>query len=282
MESFNKVELAGKVVEIVSRTGLTKKNVPYVSGTIKIETGPDNFVPVDFFAQEINSKGTKSPLYTSLMTVKDEYKSIASHGRENADTIKLDMGKLTENLYSPDGVRINRGFKVNSNFFNRDANAMPANKFIVEGEVVAISEEIKSDVPTGVMLLDLLLLDFNKNAHIIQFSSVEPKASAYIKSTLSIGEKIKISGSVEVMEEDIVTKTQAVVGDDIEEHKTKTTRRLVLNSLSAPVPSDIPTEMKETALAVRESEIAKKKQEALNKGTAKSSTSAPGAGKFSL
>jgi hypothetical protein len=275
-ESFNKIELSGKVAEIISRTGLTKKNVNYVSGTIKIETGPDNIIPVEFFAQEINSKGTASPLYKSLLTVKDEYKSIAADGREAADTIVVESAKLTENLYSPEGETIRRGFKINSSFFNRKKVDVNVNRFTVEGEVVVITDEIKADVPTGSVIVELLITDFNKNAHVVSFYVDQPKSAEYVKNTFSIGDQVKVVGKIIISEEDIVKVEKAAFGDDIEQHTKRVTRRLVIESSSAPVASTITNEERETMLATREADIQKKKAEA------KAKTGGSSTGGFSL
>lgn len=276
MESFNKIELSGKVAEIISRTGLTKKNVNYVSGTIKIETAPDNIIPVEFFAQEINAKGNVSPLYKSLLTVKDEYKSIATDGRDAADTIVVETAKFTENLYSPDGEQIRRGFKINSSFFNRKKIDKSFSKFVVEGEVVAIMDEIKADVPTGSVIVELLIVDFNENAHIIPFFVDIPKSAEYVKNTFSEGDQVKVSGTILISEEDIVKVEKAAFGDDIEQHSKRTTRRLVIESASAPVASTISAEKKTTMLATREADIQAKKNEAKSKSGTKP------AGGFSL
>ena len=269
----NKIELVGKVVEIESREGSTKKSIPYVSGTIKVQTAPDNIISVDYFAQKINAQGAESPLYKSLQTVSKEYKTIATHGAEEADIIKIDSAQLNENIFSPDGKSIIRGFKVTSNFFNRKKEDVQ-NKFTIEGIFLSARDEIKDDIPTGTLIVSLLHLGYKNAPHVLDFSVSNPAGVQYIKNTLSEGQLLKLSGNVIVFE-DVKEKVEAAAfGDPLVSYTRVTTRKLEVLSAGAPVDGSLsPTEI-QTILATRESNIKQIKEDAISKGKTGSGTPA--------
>lgn len=276
----NKVELIGKVAEIEVREGKTKKEVPYVSGTIKIETSQDNIIPVDFFAQKVNAKGNESPLYKSLLTVAKDYKSIADVGREEASIVKIDSGEVIENIFSPDGTGIFRGFKINSNFFNRKTEE-PMNKFTIEGIFLNAREEIEKDVPTGTLIVSLLYLGYENAPHVLDFYVSNPAGVEYIKNTVSEGQLIKFAGKV-IVSEEITEKTEtAAFGEPIVTYSRKISRRLEVSSAGAPVDAPHSMDDIQKFLATREGNITTIKANAAAKNTS-SAQSKPAASNFSL
>lgn len=277
----NKVELVGKVVEIESREGLTQKQIPYVSGTIKIETAPDNIVSVDYFAQKINKKGVESPLYKSLQTVSKEYKTIATHGKEAADTIKVDSGQLVENIFSPDGQSIIRGFKITSNFFNRKVEP-ETSKFTIEGIFLSSRDEIVNDVPTGELVISLLHLGYENAPHVIDFIISNPAGVQYIKNTLTEGQLIKLAGNVIVFEDIQENSEPVAFGEPIISYNRKVSRKLEVLSAGSPVEGVHSMADIQVILAKRESNIKEIKEKAASKGSATTSSNGTAAGSFSL
>lgn len=265
-ESVNIVNLTGKVAEIEVRTGFTKKNVAYIGGRIKIETGEDNIIPVSFFAQETTSKGKQNPVYKSLFTVAEGYKSIAQHGREEADTVELTGGRLEENIYFPSEDKMFRGFQIGGTFFKRNNMAQTKNDFVITGEILEVIEEIKKkdgdDVPTGAVIVRLLVIGWGDKGNVIDFIAEEPSAAQYIKASFSQDMEVKLSGKI-VIDETTETITEPVAfGEPLERAITRTERKLVIKSATAPISTTLPTEDKAKILATREADIQEKKEAA--------------------
>lgn len=270
-ESTNIVNLTGKIVEIEHRNGVTKKGVPYLGGTVKVETSPDNIVPVSFFAQEITSKGKENPIFKSLNTVVNEFKTIQQHTREEADTVEISGARLSENIFFPQPDRMIRGFQATGAFFNRNNNATPKNEFIVSGEIVGVIEDIKDDVPTGTLTLRLLVVSYGDKANILDFKVEDPAAVKYVKSTFSDGMEVKVTGSIIVDETIEEVKEEVAFGEPIIRTTRKTERKLLITSSTAPIESSIPADEKAKMFAVREADIQTKKAEASAPASASSS-----------
>lgn len=278
-ESIQKNTISGKLVNIESREGTTKKGDEYLGGNIHIETTPDNVIPVSFFATKNKKDGKPNPVYASLQTVVKEFKSIATSGRDEADSIEVGLARLTENsFYVRDGQLI-RGFQFGAPFFNRKAEVTPQGEFNVVGEVVKVREDIVEDVPTGNITLTLLVVTYGNTANLIDFAVEGEKAVNYVKTNFSPGMEVKVSGDILVTETFDKKVEASAFGDDIVEEVRKVERKLLVKSATPPVDSKISEEERQTMLAERESKLQNMKQEFLAK---QKGNNKAGAANFSL
>lgn len=252
--TINKVTIAGKIAEIESRTGMTNANVPYLAGTITVETGPDNLIPVGFFVTQKTKEGKLNQIYTSLSTVVSEYKTIAEHTREHADMVEITGASIEENVFFAGG-RMIRGFNIKSSFYNRKANIEPKNEFIVSGQILSMVDEIKDEVPTGALIIRLLTLGYENKANVLDFKVVNPKGVSYLKDTCTVGQEIKLNGEI-VVHEDVVEKVEETAfGDPIITTSRKTERSLIVASATPPINSSYAKDVVEASLAEREKTI---------------------------
>ena len=279
-ESIQKNTISGKLVNIDNREGTTKKGDEYIGGNIHIETGSDNVIPISFFATKNKKDGKPNPVYASLQTVIKEYKSIATHGREEADMVEVGAARLTENsFFVRDGAMI-RGFQFGAPFFNRKADITPQGEFNVVGEVVKITEDIVDDVPTGNLTLTMLIVTYSNTANLVDFAVEGEKAVNYVQTNFSPGMEVKLTGDILVMETFDKKVEASAFGEDIVEEVRKIERKLLVRSATPPVESKISEEERQTMLAERESKLQTMKQEFLakQKGNGKQA----GAANFSL
>lgn len=261
-QSVNSVTLTGKLVEMESRTGLTKKNVPYIAGNVKVETSEDNIIPVSFFAQEITSKGKENSIYKSLLTVVSDFKTIQQHTREEADTVEITSANINENIFFPQPDRMIRGFQVSASFFNRNNNATPDNTFTISGEILEVIEDVENDVPTGTLTLRMLVVGYNDKPNIIDFKVEDPAGAKYMKSTFSPNMEVKVSGHIVIDETVEEIKEPVAFGEPIVRTIRKVERKLLVTSATPPIETTIPAEDKAKMLAVREADIQAKKSAA--------------------
>jgi len=282
-QSFNKALVSGVIVSIEHTFGPAGPDQkPALYGTVTIETGEDNLVPIGFFAYKQKKDGKDNPVYASLSTVVAEYKTIQVHGRDLADKITVGQGTISENVFFSNGNMI-RGFQTSSIFFNRDAKAEPSAKFQISGELIQMVDEVIKDVPTGRLLLSLILVGYENRADIVDFVVENPAGVNYIKSSASIGDEIKVSGDIVVKETEEETSEATAFGDDIVTTKRRTERSLVVTSATAPTASGIEDSERTAMLSVREERIAKAKAKAEKKATSAPAATAPAAkGNFSL
>ncbi len=135
------------VVGIVSDKKLemkTENGVRTIEGIITIKTSDTNFVQMRVRCADKKKDGTENKAFAGVMTVMNEYKSIADDGADEADRVRT-SGQI--NLFRSN----NNGNEIvsyTSNFFNRiKANQTyePKAEFEVEMYIKALVPEMNKD-----------------------------------------------------------------------------------------------------------------------------------------
>lgn len=281
-QSTNKVTLEGKLVEISHREDTLANGNKYVAGKVMIQTAEDNIIPVDFFQNEKKKDGGENSVYKGLMTFIKEARTIAKDGIEAADGVSVTTGQLGENSYYPVGAaNLVRGFRIGSPFYRTKADAKEENSFVVSGIVLDMPEEIKDNVPTGTLFIDLLIIGYNNRGEVVRFSVEDPAGVSYIKNSTSKGDEVKLAGSILVRETREEKVEQTAFGGPIVEFITKTERKLLVTSATAAHASSVPESELTTMLSEREARLNEAKAKQEQKANGNKSASSPNRG-FSL
>lgn len=281
-QSFNKVTLTGKVAEITHRKDVNKNGDKYVAGEIKIETGKDNIIPVSFYQNELTKDKNPNRVYEGLITAIDEFKTIAKDGREAADVITVTSGQLEENSFYGRDDKLVRKYRISSPFFNRKAGAAPANEFVVDGVVINTNEEIKNDVPSGRLFVDLLVVGYGNRGNVLRLVVEDEKGVNYIKSSISAGDEVKFAGQVLHSETNEEIKEEAAFGAPIVRIVTRTEQKLLITSATAARESTASQEEIDTILADREGKLKVDKEKQAQKAKKEEAKPASTRGNFSL
>lgn len=266
-ESTNKVTLIGKVIEISHREGTTDDNVAYIAGKVLVETGQDNIIPVDFFQKAKKNDGGVNPLYKSTVTVVEEFRTVAKDGLEAADVVEISGGQLNENSYTAANGTFYRGFGVRSAFYNRKADGKPSNQFIVSGIVVGVIEEVVNELPTGTLMLDLLVIGYKNRGDVLRLVIEDEKGAKFIQNSINKGDEVKLAGEILVVETRKEKIEEVAFGDPIVQIETRTERKLLITSITPAKTSSIAEEEIQTILAEREGRLQKAKDKAEKKNT---------------
>lgn len=278
IESIQKHVISGKVYNIEHREGTGKGGV-YIAGKVFVETDSDSVIPVNFYASEKKKDGTPNPMYSSLKTVVHDYKSIASSGREDADSVEVGLAKIEENTFFVKDGKMIRDWQFKSAFFNRKADVAPKAEFSVVGEVLDIEDEIINNVPTGNVKVRMLVVGYGNSANIIDFAVENEAAVKYVKSNFASSVEVKLTGDILVIEKIEEKITPTAFGEPIREESKRTERKLLVKSATPPVPSTLNEAELTTMLAEREAKITESKRKFLEK---QKGTKPTGAADFSL
>ena len=181
-----KVTVAG-IVSDKKLEMTTKDGVRTIEGTITIKTADTNFVQMRVRCADKKKDGSENKTFAGVMTVMNEYKSIADVGEDEADRVRA-SGQI--NLF-----RSNNGNEIvsyTSNFFNRIKNNQtfePKAEFEIEMYIKSLVPEVNKEgeetgrykivgwIPTfnGIEPLDLIVPEELAD----QVSSIyEPKQTA--------------------------------------------------------------------------------------------------------
>ena len=135
------------VVGIVSDKKLemkTENGVRTIEGTITIKTDDTNFVQMRVRCADKKKDGSNNKTFTGVMTVMNEYKSIADDGADEADRIRV-SGQINLFRSNQNGNEI---VSYTSNFFSRVKNTQnvePKAEFEVEMYIEKLVPEVNKD-----------------------------------------------------------------------------------------------------------------------------------------
>jgi len=279
-QNLNECSIEGKVISIDHTLAIVNgKDAIY--GTVTVEAGEDNFVPIGFFSYKTKNDGGENNVYKSLLSVIDDYKTIANDGRDAADSVVINKVELSENVFFGQDGKMIRGFQLSSSFYNRGIVKEAGAKFTVTGEIFEMIEEIVDDVPTGALILRLLVLGYKGRPNIIDFNVVDSKGVNYLKTVATVGQDLKVSGDILVIESVEEKTEESAFGAPIVTSKRTTSRQLVVKSATPPSTGLLTDEERSQVLAVREGIVLKAKEKA-NKKAATTTTSKPSSGNFTL
>lgn len=182
-----KVAVAG-IVSDKKLEMTTKDGVRTIEGTLTIKTADTNFVQMRVRCSDKKKDGSENKTFAGVMTVMNEYKSIADVGEDEADRVRA-SGQI--NLFRSN----NNGNEIvsyTSNFFNRikaNQEFEPKAEFEIEMYIKSLVPEINKDgeetgrykivgwIPTfnGIEPLDLIVPE--ELADVVS-NTYEPKQTA--------------------------------------------------------------------------------------------------------
>ncbi|NMV98040.1 hypothetical protein [Bacillus velezensis] len=254
-EASNVVTIEGTLAEV--------KHTEWKSGKglnieLDIEVAPNEVHTVKGFSKYKKDDGTDNAIAKGYQTIIKEYKSIAEHGREQADKVRITQGKIGLNEYYAQGI-----FKsypqLTTNFVNRlDANEEfnPRAEFDVELFVKNVTEEKVKGEETGRVNLNGYIPLYG--GKVIPFEFVVTKeGSQYVENNYEKGSTVNVFGKIINFKEQKVTTKTAAFGEDKKEITTNSKREYLITGGNDPYDEDSKNAFKADAIkkALTEREI---------------------------
>lgn len=242
-QSVNNVIVEGYLSSKEFKTGVTKnptnpKN--YISGKIQVRQDENNFVELEMFSTETNSKGEESKVYKSLMTVMAEYKDATMVEGVNpeqaylqADKIRITGGQINANEFVKEVNGENEvltAIKYATSFVNRvtDDSFDPKAKWKLEVFINKITPETdKDDDETGRGFVDGYFVGYDGLPKPVRLVA-EGKTWTQIEAKLESGETVTFWGDIVNSVSTIKQVIEADFGEDEERIITNTKKERVI------------------------------------------------------
>lgn len=186
---------AGLLSEMVLEEKKNAEGKEIIEGYLTVKTSDVNFVRYKASAFKYTKDNKESSIYKGLLTCKDEYKTIADVGEDDATQVIV-SGEI--NAYTGmNGDVI--GFK--SNFFNRAKQPLNAedfkSEFEVEVYIKAIVPEIdKEGLETGRVIVHGWMPTYNGIEPIALKAPVDDGIADAVASTYSPGQTVLFRGEI--------------------------------------------------------------------------------------
>jgi hypothetical protein len=203
-------------------------NKTRIEGSVTIKTNDTNFIRFNVRVNEKTNAGAENRTYTGIMTVLEEYKSIAEVGEEEADKVRV-SGDL--NIFTgQNGTSV--GYR--GNFFNRLRNPEeyePKAEFGVEIFVSSIVPEVNTDGDeTGRVVV---------NGWVPTYNGIEPlklvaegDVAAAVDSTFEPGQTVEFYGDVVNSRVEKVTEIPVAIGKPRRKVETSFKNELIITGAS--------------------------------------------------
>ena len=158
----NVVHLSGILAELSTMSeGKTKDNIPYLSFNGKVQCGDEAIYTVPFRVF-IKSKKTNGEDSKNYANVKDWYSKAIPMTKDVENATRVDMrGSLTDNPYVNANGELVESTQFNMQLFGSFKSY--AAEITLEGAILAVSEEVRDDAPTGRGRLRFFTRDIFRN-----------------------------------------------------------------------------------------------------------------------
>ncbi|MVZ95577.1 hypothetical protein CTI30_18565 [Bacillus velezensis] len=235
-EASNVVTIEGTLAEV--------KHTEWKSGKglnieLDIEVAPNEVHTVKGFSKYKKADGTDNAIAKGYQTIINEYKSIAEHGRDEADKVRITQGKIGLNEYYSQGI-LKAYPQLTTNFVNRlDANEEfnPRAEFDVELFVKNVTEEKVKGEETGRVNLNGYIPLYGGKVIPFEFV-VTKKGSQYVENNYEKGSTVNVFGKIINFKEQTVTTKTAAFGEDKKEITTNSKREYLITGGNDPYDED--------------------------------------------
>lgn len=238
----NKITVAGKLVEKNLEIKVIAKDnqEPYeaIGGSLKIRTNDGSEHTIDVFSKRLTNSGAESKVFQGLETCMEQYRGIGDLIKEGlseeeaiaqADIIQTTSAKFSSGKpYKNKEGKAVISTKVNSQFFGRiegskiEATPLVAT-FSITGKIVAMSDVMKDNAPTGDKWLDFDVVEkftnTQKNEDSYSLHSVRcfleaQKVNMFMGAGFQIGQPCNLAGDMVNIETKVEKRIARDFGDD--------------------------------------------------------------------
>jgi hypothetical protein len=232
-EAFNQVIVEGTLLEIRHQEWQSGKGLNI---ELDIEVAENEIHTIHGMSKYNKEDGSENGIAKGYKTVIDEYKSVASNGREEADKVRVTQGKIGSNeYYGQDGIL--RCFpQLTSNFFNRLSvgdEFNPRAEFEVEVFVKSVVPEMKNNEETGRVKVNAIIPVFGGKVIPFEFVVVE-EGVEFVESNYEAGSTALINGDIINYKEVTETEIPKAFGKPQKKINTKIIREYLITSGDEP------------------------------------------------
>lgn len=232
-EADNVVRIEGTLLEV---RGGEWKNGEGIGIELDIEVAENEVHTVYAMSKYKKKDGTENSIAKGLQTILDEYLTVAKHGRENADKVRITQGIITLNEYFGQDKQLHSKPRIITNFVNRlkvDDTFEPKAEFEVEIFVKSVVPEIKNDEETGRVKINAIIPLYG--GRVIPFEFVVSKeGSQFVEDNYEAGSTVRVYGDIINFKEIIEQEVPVAFGKPQKRVTSKSIREYLITGGTEP------------------------------------------------
>jgi len=206
-EALNEVFIEGilkeKNLELTTINGENGKQ-DVIRGEVVISTSSNSEHKVRIFANKLTKEKKDNPIYKGLVTVMDEYMSIADvlklgQSADTATKVRITKGRLGLNEYYTPAEELKSFPAVSTNFLNRVDETKgynPKAEFTLEMFFKSMKKEVKNSEETGRVIVEGIIPMYGGAVAPITFIVADSDTVDYLETNYEVGKTGKVWGEI--------------------------------------------------------------------------------------
>jgi hypothetical protein len=233
IQAGNKINLAGKLMDVQFGDGKLSDGRPYQRATVTIRVthaynGKEETsdIQVGMFATEFTSTGKQNPAWKSLNDLK-LMKTAQNVGIDNASHVRLTGATLQENNFVSRTGQLINGWQLRGSFIN-EANVSDVASFVTDIFIMSMTDEVdREGDPTGRLKIKGGIVQYGGKLDVVDFIVENPDAVEYISRNWSENQTVEVKGRIRVLSKEEEVQSSGW-GEDVPDTTTKFVRELIV------------------------------------------------------
>jgi hypothetical protein len=268
-EAENQVVIEGTLLEVRHNEWKSKAGLNI---ELDIEVAENEVHTVHGMTKYKKNDGSDNAIAKGYQTIIDEYLTVAKHGREQADKVRITQGRIGINEYYGQDGKLKSFPQLNTNFVNRVGAGEafnPRAEFEVEIFVKSVVPEMKGDDETGRVKVNAIIPVFG--GKVIPFElTVNEEGAEFVSDNYEVGSTTKVYGDIVNFKEVKETEVAVAFGKPQKKITTKTVREYLITGGTDPYEEEsakaYTIEAIQQAMVERETYLTELKNQGNNSG----------------
>jgi hypothetical protein len=263
-EAENKVVIEGTLLEVRHQEWKSKEGLNI---ELDIEVAENEVHTIHGMTRYKKKDGTDNAIAKGYQTIINEYLSVAKHGRDQADKVRVTQGKIGVNEYYGQDGMLKSFPQITSNFINRIGAGdefNPRAEFEVEIFVKSVAPEIKNDDETGRVKVSAIIPVFGGKVIPFEFM-VNQDGAEFVSDNYEIGSTAKVFGDIVNFKEVKEVEVPVAFGKPQKKTTSKTIREYLITGGNDPYEEEnvnaYTVEVIQQAMVERETYLAELKNQ---------------------
>jgi hypothetical protein len=232
-EADNQVVIEGTLLEVRHSEWNSKEGLNI---ELDIEVAENEVHTVHGMTRYKKKDGSDNAIAKGYQTIVNEYLTVAKHGRDQADKVRVTQGKIGVNEYYGQDKQLKTFPQINTNFVNRVGAGdvfNPRAEFEVEVFVKSVVPEMKNDDETGRVKVNAIIPVFGGKVIPFEFM-VSAEGAEFVSDNYEVGCTTRVYGDIVNFKEVKETEVAVAFGRPQKKITTKTVREYLITGGTDP------------------------------------------------
>lgn len=235
VQANNKINLAGKLMDVTFGDGKLSDGRPYQRATITVRVtqtygGKEETSDIQqsMFATEFTSTGKPNPAWKSLNDLK-LMKTAQNVGIDNASHVRCTGTSLQENNFVSRSGQLINGWQLRGSFIN-EAKVADVASFVTDIYIMDMKDEVNRDGDTtGRMIIKGGIVQYGGKLDVVEFIVESPDTVEYISRNWELNSTVQVKGRIRVTSQEEEVQASGW-GEDVPDTTTRFVRELIVTT----------------------------------------------------